>query len=59
MAKNTENNRKTKNGFADFLTWLILLVSDGIIVQKAIGNENFDRDACLAQGVKLLEGYSI
>lgn len=29
---------------ADFLTWLILLVSDGIIVQEAIGNDGFDVD---------------
>lgn len=44
---------------ADFLTWLILLVSDGIIVQEAIGNENFDRDAFIAQGTKFLQGYTI
>lgn len=43
---------------ADFLTWLLLLVSDGIIVQEAIGNENFDRDAFIAQGAKLLQNYS-
>lgn len=40
---------------ADFLTWLILLVSDGIIVQEAIGNESFDRDKFLAQGITFLQ----
>lgn len=40
---------------ADFLTWLILLASDGIIVQEAIKNENFDTNAFIQQGVKLLE----
>ncbi len=29
---------------SDFLTWMILLVSDGIIVQEALQNENFDVD---------------
>lgn len=42
---------------ADFLTWLLLLVSDGIIVQEAIGNENFDRNAFIENGAKLLEKY--
>ena len=27
---------------ADYLTWLILLASDGLIVQQAIKNDNFD-----------------
>lgn len=40
---------------ADFLTWLILLASDGIIVQEAIKNENFNTNAFIQQGVKLLE----
>lgn len=40
---------------ADFLTWLILLASDGIIVQEAIKNESFDTNAFIQQGVKLLE----
>ncbi len=42
---------------ADFLTWLLLLVSDGIIVQEAIGNGNFDRNAFIENGAKLLEKY--
>lgn len=36
---------------ADFLTWTILLVSDGIIVQKAIGNENFDEESYIAEAI--------
>ena len=40
---------------ADFLTWLILLASDGIIVQEAIKNEGFDANAFIQQGAKLLE----
>lgn len=28
----------------NFLTWMILLISDGIIVQEALQNENFDVD---------------
>ena len=39
---------------ADFLTWLLLLVSDGIIVQEAIQNDSFDTRAFLAQGAQLL-----
>lgn len=39
---------------ADFLTWLILLVSDGIIVQEAIGNAAFDREAFIEAGISLL-----
>lgn len=42
---------------ADFLTWLLLLVSDGIIVQEAIGNTSFDRNAFIESGAKLLEKY--
>lgn len=39
---------------ADFLTWLLLLVSDGIIVQEAIQNHAFDTQAFIAQGVRCL-----
>lgn len=39
---------------ADFLTWLLLLVSDGIIVQEAIQNHGFDTQAFLAQGARFL-----
>lgn len=40
---------------ADYLTWLILLASDGIIVQKAIQNEDFDADAFIKQSAELLQ----
>lgn len=39
---------------ADFLTWLLLLVSDGIIVQAAIQNSAFDAQAFIAQGAQYL-----
>ena len=39
---------------ADFLTWLILLVSDGVIVQEAIRNEAFDTRSFLAQSAQYL-----
>lgn len=39
---------------ADFLTWLLLLVSDGIIVQEAIQNGAFDTQAFIAQGTRYL-----
>ncbi|MGN0978194.1 MAG: TetR/AcrR family transcriptional regulator [Faecousia sp.] len=43
---------------ADFLTWLILLVSDGIIVQEAIGNSAFDREAFISEGIRHLGDIS-
>lgn len=39
---------------ADFLTWLLLLVSDGIIVQEAIQNSAFDTQAFITQGARYL-----
>lgn len=39
---------------ADFLTWLILLLSDGIIIQSAIDNKNFDREKFIDDGIKYL-----
>lgn len=39
---------------ADFLTWLILLAADGIILQSAIGNTRFDSEAFIEQGVQML-----
>lgn len=43
---------------ADFLTWLLLLVCDGIIVQEAIGNTAFDREAFLTEGIRYLQELS-
>lgn len=39
---------------ADFLTWLLLLVSDGIIVQEAIQNSAFDTQTFISQGTRYL-----
>ena len=41
---------------ADFLTWLILLVSDGVIVQEAIQNQVFDTRSFIAQSAQYLAG---
>ncbi len=49
---------RTDKVSADYITWLILTASDGIIVQKALHNEAFDIDAFIqqsAQYVKQLE----
>lgn len=39
---------------ADLLTWMVLLLSDGIIVQEAIQNGAFDTQAFIAQGARYL-----
>ncbi len=39
---------------ADYLTWLILLASDGLIVQEALRNTDFDSDAFLRQSTAYL-----
>lgn len=39
---------------ADCLTWLILLLSDGMIVQEVLSNAGFDRGTFLYQSLKLL-----
>lgn len=44
---------------ADYLTWLILLASDGLIVQEALRNTDFDSDAFLRQStayLRLMQG---
>ncbi len=44
---------------ADYLTWLILLASDGLIVQEALRNPDFDSDAFLRQStayLRLMQG---
>ena len=39
---------------ADYLTWLILLASDGLIVQEALRNADFDLDAFYRQSTAYL-----
>ncbi len=41
---------------AEFFTWLILLASDGLIVQRTLKNENLDIDVLIRQGEALLRG---
>ncbi|MGN1418479.1 MAG: TetR/AcrR family transcriptional regulator [Acutalibacteraceae bacterium] len=43
---------------ADFLTWTILLLSDGIIIQTAIGNSEFDMEKYILDGTKYLTELS-
>ncbi|MGN0467153.1 MAG: TetR/AcrR family transcriptional regulator [Acutalibacteraceae bacterium] len=43
---------------ADFLTWTILLLSDGIIIQTAIGNNEFDMEKYILDGTKYLTELS-
>lgn len=40
---------------ADYLTWLILLASDGLIVQEALRNADFDSDAFLNQSTAYIQ----
>ena len=40
------------------MTWLLLLVCDGIIVQESIGNAAFDREAFLTEGIRYLRKLS-
>ena len=42
----------------DFLTWLILLLSDGIIIQSAIGNTEFDTEKFILDGTRYLTQFS-
>lgn len=44
---------------ADYLTWLILLASDGLIVQEALRNETFDLEAFYRQSTAYLRLLSI
>ena len=40
---------------ADYITWLILMVSDGIIVQNSLKNEAFDTQAFLKQSTEYIK----
>ena len=42
----------------DFLTWLILLLYDGIIIQSAIGNTEFDTEKFILDGTRYLTEFS-
>ena len=43
---------------ADFLTWLILLASDGIVVQEVLRNEKFDKDAFITESSGYLKQFN-
>lgn len=43
---------------ADFLTWLILLVSDGMIIQSAISNPEFDTEKFISDGTRYLTRFA-
>ena len=42
---------------AGFLSWLVLLASDGLYLQDAIENENVDLDSCLSSTAEVLRRY--
>ena len=46
---------RTDRVSADYITWLILTASDGIIIQKALRNEALDIDAFIAQSARYVE----
>ena len=43
---------------ADFLTWLILLASDGIVVQEVLRNEKFDKEAFITASAEYLKQFN-
>ena len=46
---------RTRNIPADYLTWLILLASDGLIVQKALKNSDIDVDRFISDSAELIK----
>jgi len=50
---------RTDKVSADYLTWLILMASDGIIIQKALQNSALDIEAFIAQSAELMKGLEI
>lgn len=44
---------------ADYVSWFLLLLSDGIIVQKSLGNDDFDAAAFLEQTRALIHQYEL
>lgn len=46
---------RTDKVSADYITWLILTASDGIIIQKALHNEAFDIDAFINQSAQIMK----
>lgn len=46
---------RTEKVSADFFTWLILTVSDGIIIQKSLKNEAFDTESFLKQSIEYIK----
>lgn len=39
---------------ADFITWLLLIISDGIIIQSALGNKSFNKESFILETARLL-----
>ena len=46
---------RTDKVSADYITWLILTSSDGMIVQKVLQNESFDVDAFILQTAEIMK----
>lgn len=45
---------RTKGIDSDYLSWLTLMVSDGLIIQKALGNQQLDADKFIAAAEKYI-----
>lgn len=46
---------RTDKVSADYITWLILTSSDGMIIQKVLRNESFDIDAFILQSAEIMK----
>ncbi len=49
---------RTDEANADYIAWLLLLVSDGLVIQKEIGNPNLDIESFLNTTDKTVESFS-
>lgn len=53
----TKIAERTNNNDADYLAWLCLLVSDGLIIQKSIENPNMDLDEFIKKTDSFVESF--
>ncbi|MBQ0136343.1 MAG: TetR/AcrR family transcriptional regulator [Oscillospiraceae bacterium] len=54
----TKIAERTDGDYADYLAWTALLISDGLIIQKLLNNENLDVDEFIVRTDKLIEVLS-
>ena len=48
-------SQRTDSVSADYLSWLILLASDGMFLQKTLKNESFDFEKLITQSIEYLK----